>query len=52
MTEPDPPFFNREPFKHSLKMVTPYAYDDIVHMNTQSGSQWDGLRHVSLDVWR
>lgn len=25
-----------------------YAYDDVYHLNTQSGTQWDGFRHVWL----
>ena len=25
-----------------------YAFDDILHINTQSSSQWDGLRHMAL----
>jgi len=43
----DPPYFGRERFKHTLKEVTPYAFDDLYDMNTQSSSQWDGFRHAS-----
>jgi len=28
-------------------MLEGRAYDDIYHMNTQSGTQWDGFRHVA-----
>jgi hypothetical protein len=46
---PDPPIFAREPFKHTIKQVNDFAYDDLYNMNTQSGSQWDGFRHVGTD---
>lgn len=47
----------REPFKHQIidfregKAGTSYeicAHDDVLTFNTQSSSQWDGLRHVGL----
>lgn len=44
---PNPPFFGREPFKHTLKQAFEFGFDDLHAMNTQSGSQWDGFRHVS-----
>ncbi|KAL6246966.1 hypothetical protein RBB50_006273 [Rhinocladiella similis] len=43
---PNPPVFGREPFKHTVKQVTDQVFDDLYDMNTQSGSQWDGFRHV------
>ncbi|KIW81682.1 hypothetical protein Z517_04708 [Fonsecaea pedrosoi CBS 271.37] len=45
---PNPPFFGREPFKHKLKQSVEYGFDDLHDMNTQSGSQWDGFRHVGM----
>jgi hypothetical protein len=44
---PNPPFFGRQPFKHTLKPMGASGFDDTYEMNTQSGSQWDGFRHVS-----
>jgi len=46
---PSPTFFNRDPFIHTVKQVAKFAYDDLYSMNTQSGSQWDGFRHVGID---
>jgi len=46
---PDPPTFLREPFKHTIKPLGATGHDDLYEMNTQSGSQWDGFRHVGLD---
>ncbi|KAF8514696.1 hypothetical protein BU17DRAFT_94208 [Hysterangium stoloniferum] len=46
------PMFGREAPKHSIQALpylpAPTVNDDTLHMNTQSGSQWDGLRHVGL----
>ncbi|KAG4025882.1 hypothetical protein MFRU_049g00530 [Monilinia fructicola] len=42
------PGFNREKPQHTIRDLTPLgfkAYDDVIHINTQSGSQWDGFRH-------
>lgn len=50
MEWPDPPFFGRPAFKHTVLKVRPYAFDDLYELNTQSGSQWDGFRHVSLPL--
>src|SRR5215469_6333230 len=45
---PETPAFDREPFRHEIKVVVEnYAYDDIYHLNTQSGTQWDGFRHFA-----
>ncbi|RFU26455.1 hypothetical protein B7463_g9890, partial [Scytalidium lignicola] len=43
---PSPPLFRRETFEHKIKFVSPQVFDDLYHCNTQSGSQWDGFRHV------
>jgi hypothetical protein len=44
---PEQPGFGREKFIHSIKELVPgVAYDDKYELNTQSGSQWDGFRHV------
>ncbi|EHK96243.1 hypothetical protein M7I_8065 [Glarea lozoyensis 74030] len=42
------PGFAREKPKHELKDLRSMgfvAFDDLIHINTQSGSQWDGFRH-------
>ena len=45
---PKVPAFKREEFKHEIKtLVDGIAYDDLYHLNTQSGTQWDGFRHVA-----
>jgi hypothetical protein len=44
---PNQPAFGREVFKQEIKTLAEnLAYDDVYHMNTQSGTQWDGFRHV------
>ncbi|TKA30303.1 hypothetical protein B0A54_15381 [Friedmanniomyces endolithicus] len=45
---PNPPMYGREPFKHTIKPLGETGNDDLYEMNTQSGSQWDGFRHVGL----
>ncbi|KAL8834501.1 MAG: hypothetical protein Q9205_003096 [Flavoplaca limonia] len=48
MNVPEIPCFHRETFKHEIKALAPgKAYDDVYTLNTQSGTQWDGFRHVS-----
>jgi len=45
---PKQPAFGREVFKHEIKVLHEnIAYDDLYHMNTQSGTQWDGFRHFA-----
>ncbi|TVY82578.1 hypothetical protein LSUE1_G002066 [Lachnellula suecica] len=45
---PKVPAFGREEFHHEIKALAPgIAYDDMYTLNTQSGTQWDGLRHVA-----
>lgn len=42
------PGFSREKLTHTLKDLHPlgfFAWDDLIHVNTQAGSQWDGFRH-------
>jgi hypothetical protein len=44
---PEQPAFSREQFKHKIKVLAEgIAYDDQYELNTQSGTQWDGFRHV------
>ncbi|KAG9254757.1 putative cyclase-domain-containing protein [Emericellopsis atlantica] len=46
---PKKPSFGRQAAKLTLKQTTPdteMSQDDLIDMNTQSGSQWDGFRHV------
>lgn len=46
---PETPAFGRETFQHSIKTIAKdIAYDDTYTLNTQSGTQWDGFRHVHL----
>ena len=47
MNVPEQPGFHREKFVHTIKpLVEGVAYDDKYELNTQSGTQWDGFRHV------
>ncbi len=41
---PDPPLFGRQVPAHEV--LGEGGHDDVLHFNTQSGSQWDGFRHV------
>lgn len=45
---PKQPAFEREIFKHEIKVVYEnICYDDLYTLNTQSGTQWDGFRHFA-----
>jgi hypothetical protein len=45
---PNVPAFGRESFKHEIKILGKnVAYDDKYTLNTQSGTQWDGFRHIA-----
>jgi hypothetical protein len=47
---PSPTIFKRDEFIHTIKAISPgIAYDDLYSLNTQSGTQWDGFRHVCLN---
>jgi hypothetical protein len=50
---PDPPFFGRQSFKHTVFPMGPFAFDDFVDgFYLQCSTQWDGLRHVGgPDGW-
>jgi hypothetical protein len=45
------PGFGRKKFEQKVIDNTPKlgdcGFDDEIHINTQSGSQWDSLKHVS-----
>ncbi|KAF7353898.1 hypothetical protein MVEN_01075700 [Mycena venus] len=49
---PDKPMFGRIPPEINLiqkqKEGRNYSRDDEIHINTQSGTQWDGLRHFPI----
>lgn len=48
---PSNPVFNRQPPKHELWTKAEESHtinDDMIHINTQSGTQWDGLRHYGV----
>ncbi|KAJ9611196.1 hypothetical protein H2200_004379 [Cladophialophora chaetospira] len=50
LQHPEVPAVDRKQFEHkiiSLRHLGYTAYDDEITINTQSGSQWDGLRHWS-----
>jgi kynurenine formamidase len=54
LDQPDPPFFGRQAFKHTVFPMAPSALDDWVDgFYPQGSSQWDGLRHVGSgpDGW-
>ena len=44
------PGWGRKPFEQKildmLETSEIYGFDDEIHINTQSGSQWDSLKHV------
>jgi hypothetical protein len=45
---PKVPAFAREEFKHEIKVLHEgVAYDDKYQLNTQSGTQLDGFRHIA-----
>ncbi len=41
-----PPLFGRMAPEHRVSPLAPMANDDILHINTQESSQWDGFGHV------
>src|SRR5262245_53632288 len=43
---PDPPLFSRTALLHTIIRRRPHVFDDVYdNFNTQSSTQWDGLRH-------
>jgi hypothetical protein len=43
---PDPPLFGRTAMRHTVQRRGGRVFDDVYdNFNTQSSSQWDGLRH-------
>lgn len=47
---PKHPSWQREPFQHNIKVGRDgggIGHDDTYFLNTQSGTQWDGFRHIS-----
>ncbi|RCI06192.1 hypothetical protein CU098_013745, partial [Rhizopus stolonifer] len=49
LESPNPPLYGRTEIPHTYKSLYPgdLAYDDILTLNTQASTQWDGLRHVA-----
>ncbi|HKN99243.1 MAG TPA: cyclase family protein [Pseudonocardiaceae bacterium] len=46
LTEPDPPFFGRKSYRHTITPMIPYLLDDVLdQFYPQCSTQWDGLRH-------
>ncbi|RDW59877.1 hypothetical protein BP6252_12964 [Coleophoma cylindrospora] len=46
LAQPETPFFGRQAFHQEIKHKAPRTVnDDILTLNTQSSSQWDGFRH-------
>lgn len=54
LNQPGVPVFKRKPLEHTIidnsTFSASQSYDDTVFINTQAGSQWDGLRHVVHEV--
>lgn len=49
MSYHDQPGFGRIPIEHNVKDMTSVGFvgfDDEIRINTQTSSQWDGLKHV------
>jgi kynurenine formamidase len=43
---PDPPYFSRAAYRHSIFDLAPNVQDDVIdNFYLQSSTQWDGLRH-------
>ncbi|KAJ7041919.1 putative cyclase-domain-containing protein [Mycena alexandri] len=48
---PEKPMFERKSPEINMKLREPQIYgvrDDEIHINTQSGTQWDGMRHFPI----
>ncbi|KAH9857444.1 hypothetical protein C2E23DRAFT_274240 [Lenzites betulinus] len=45
---PAKPSFQRKEPEHEILFAFGAIHDDILHINTQSGTQWDGLKHFGL----
>lgn len=46
LEQPNPPLFNRSALRHTINRRRRNVFDDVYDdFNTQSSSQWDGLRH-------
>ena len=46
LEKPHPPLFNRTALQHTIHRRRKNVFDDLYdNFNTQSSSQWDGLRH-------
>jgi hypothetical protein len=46
LEQPSPPLFNRAALRHTINRRRKNVFDDVYdNFNTQSSSQWDGLRH-------
>ncbi|KAI0344951.1 hypothetical protein BDW22DRAFT_1426672 [Trametopsis cervina] len=45
---PGKPSFGRQPPVHNQWMLNSAANDDSLTINTQSGTQWDGMRHFGI----
>ncbi|KZS89845.1 hypothetical protein SISNIDRAFT_458521 [Sistotremastrum niveocremeum HHB9708] len=46
---PSKPLFGRQPPEIKI-LDRGFARDDEIHLNTQSGTQWDGLRHFGINA--
>lgn len=46
LNQPKAPCFGRATFEHRILNTTPRSInDDVLTLNTQSSTQWDGFRH-------
>jgi hypothetical protein len=49
LDQPKAPCFNRAAFEHKIHHKAPRSVnDDMLSLNTQSSSQWDGFRHFGM----
>jgi hypothetical protein len=51
LDQPSTPCFNRQKFEQKIFHKAPRTVnDDILVLNTQSSSQWDGFRHFGMGL--
>lgn len=46
LSSPNPPFWGRAPYRHTILDTAPLVQDDVIdNFHLQGSTQWDGLRH-------
>jgi hypothetical protein len=49
LDQPKAPCFNRTPLEHKIHHKAPRSVnDDMLSLNTQCSTQWDGFRHFGI----